>query len=135
MNKREYLMQAIKLNELINSKLDTIAELRALAVKSTGVISATPSHPGKKSRLEEIVCKIADLENEVNSDIDRLIEKKREISETISNLDDFAGQLVLEKHYLQGKNYYQIAVELDRSESWVYRVHKRAIDNLEIPDE
>ena len=51
-------------------------------------ITGMPGNPNRdRSRLEEVVVKIVDMENEVNDDIDRLIEAKKEIA----SVDLFGG--------------------------------------------
>ena len=71
MTAKEYLSQARYLDGRINSKIQQVSVLNALATKCTSTLSdmpksATPNH----SSLEETICKIIDLENEINRDID-----------------------------------------------------------------
>ena len=89
MTAKEYLSQARYLDGRINSKIQQVSVLNALATKCTSTLSdmpksATPNH----SSLEETICKIIDLENEINRDIDRLVDLKREITSVINGVSN-----------------------------------------------
>ena len=70
---KEYLMQAYRIDQRINSKLEQIASLHDLATKATVTYSYMPSNPNKgKSKIEDAIIKIMELEDEINYDIDKL---------------------------------------------------------------
>ena len=45
------------------------------------------------------MCKIIDLQDEINHDIDRLVDLKRDIVEVIKAVDNSAYRILLEKQY------------------------------------
>ena len=66
MKAREYLDQAYKLDQRINSKLEQISVLNDLARKATGIITGMPHSPNHgESRVADAVEKIVDLQNEI----------------------------------------------------------------------
>ena len=89
MNAKEYLSQGIWLDQKINSKLEQVTSLKALATKVTTTFGEERVQSTKKqSPMEDTMVKLMDLENEINDDIDELIDLKKEIQETINQVDD-----------------------------------------------
>ena len=75
---KEYLMQAYRIDQRINSKLEQIGALHDLATKATVTFSDMPRNPNKgKSKIEDAIIKIMELEDEINHDIDELVDLKR----------------------------------------------------------
>ncbi len=72
---KEYLMQAYRIDQRINSKLEQIGALHDLATKATVTFSDMPRNPNKgKSKIEDAIIKIMELEDEINHDIDELVD-------------------------------------------------------------
>ena len=81
MTAKEYLSQAFRLDQRINSKLEQVSRLRGMAVKATGSFQAERiSGTSQHSPMESAVVKLIDLEYEINDDIDRLVDLKREMT-------------------------------------------------------
>lgn len=134
MNAKEYLSQAFHIDQRINSKLEQVMKLRETSTKATATLSDMPrSDTPNVHRLEDTICKIIDLENEINHDIDKLVDLKREARDVIGQLSDPDQQLILEMRYLSYKSWTQIMEELDYSETSIYRLHGQALKNLVIP--
>lgn len=77
---KEYLSQAYRIDQRINSKLDQVQSLRELTVKATSTLSDTySSGNGNKQKMESVIVKIIDLENEIDEEIDKLVDLKHEI--------------------------------------------------------
>ena len=87
MTAKDYLTQAYRIDQRINSKLEQVASLRELTTKATSTFSdVPPSGTRNVHRMEDVICKIVDLEEEINVEIDRLVDLKREIREVISGV-------------------------------------------------
>ena len=98
MNAKEYLSQARWLDMRINSKLAQVDSLHSLATKATSTLSdVPPSGTRNVHRMEDIICKIVTLENEINADIDKLVDLKRAITGCIMSVQDMEFQSLLEK--------------------------------------
>ena len=135
MNAKEYLSQAFHIDQRINSKLEQVMKLRETSTKATATLSDMPrSDTPNVHRLEDTICKIIDLENEINHDIDKLVDLKREARDVIGQLSDPDQQLILELRYLCYKTWEEIADELGYCPSNIYRLHGRALEILRVPD-
>ena len=110
---KEYLSQAYRIDQRINAKLEQVIALRGLASKVTGTLSDMPRADSPNvCRMEDIILKIVDSENEINAEIDRLIDLKRELRTVISAVDQPEHQTLLELRYLCFKTWEQIAVAM-----------------------
>ena len=133
MNAKEYLSQAFHIDQRINSKLEQVMKLRETSTKATATLSDMPrSDTPNVHRLEDTICKIIDLENEINHDIDKLVDLKREARDVIGQLSDPDQQLILELRYLCYKTWEEIADELGYCPSNIYRLHGRALEILRV---
>ena len=134
MTAREYLGQAYRLDQRINSKLEQVSSLHALATKATSTISDMPGSPNRNNnRMEDIVVKIIELENEINADIDLLVTFKKEVPlviESVSNMDE---RMVLRYRYVHNFTWSKIGDELNADERTVRRWHKLALSHITIP--
>ena len=135
MNKREYLNQAYRLDQRINSKLEQLAQLKALATKVTTGMSDMPGSPTRNvKKNEDIILKIIDLENEINDRIDELVDLKKDIVHRINEVNNPEYKLILELRYLCFRSWEEIAVEMDYGIDNVFRVHRKALDSVQIPE-
>lgn len=133
MTPKEYLEQAVYLDQRINSKLTQVENLRSLATKVTTVYSDSPHSPAPDcQRLEKTIAKIIDLENDINKDIDTLVDLKKEITETINGIPDLRQRTILEMRYLSFRTWEQIAVTLSLDLRWVHRLHSKALQKIKI---
>lgn len=135
MNAKEYLSQAMHIDQRINSKLEQVMKLRETATKATATLSdmPRPDSPNLQS-MENTICKIVDLEREINADIDRLVDLKAEARQVISELKDPDQQLILELRYLCYWPWTDIMEELGISETSVYRIHGEALKKVVVPE-
>lgn len=131
MTVKEYLSQARYLDQRINSKIQQVAALNDLATKATSTLTGMPRNPNHAtSTMEEAITKIIDLQAEINSDIDTLVDLKRDLSATIKAVGNTEYQTVLEKRYLCFQSWEQIAVEMGYDLRWLYRIHGKALDEV-----
>ena len=97
MTAKQYLNQAYRLDQRINSKLEQVLSLRDLTTKATATMSGMPGNASPNyHRTQDIIGKIIDLENDINADIDRLIDLKREMVTVIKAVEDPEFQTLLE---------------------------------------
>jgi len=116
MTVKEYLTQAYRIDQRINSKLEQVASLRELASKATATLSDMHHKPNRNTgSMETIICKMIDLENEINHDIDTLVDLKRDIVTIIKRIENPEYQTLLELRYLCFKTWEQIAVDMGYS--------------------
>lgn len=132
MKAKEYLSQAFRLDQRIRSKLEQVASLGELARKATTSLqSGQDGGTQEDSPREKSIVKMFDLEDEINADIDRLVNLKREIIGVINSVDQAEHHLLLELRYLSYKTWEDIAERMNYSYRQVHRLHGQALDNLE----
>ena len=135
MTAKEFLSQAYRIDQRINSKLEQVMSLRALATKATVTL-----HDGvrKTTRnvhsMEDIIAKMIDLEDEINRDIDTLVDLKRNIVKVIKKIESPEYQTLLELRYLCFKTWEQIAVDMGYSSKHMFYLHEKAITLIKIPE-
>lgn len=136
MTAKQYLRQAYRLNDLINSDL---AELEQLKVLSTSVsspnLSGMPSSGTKKQEAPFVnaVMKIIELEKVIDAEIDRFVDLKKEIRDVINKIPDNNQKLVLKLRYIQFLKWESVAAEMDLSLKQVHRIHNEALKNVKLP--
>ena len=129
MTVKDYLSQAYRIDQRINSKLEQVGCLRALATKATCTISDTPPSGTRDSHsMEAIIVKIVDLEHEINSDIDTLVDLKREIVGIIKRIGNPEHQTLLELRYLCFHPWEKVAVEMNFDLRYIHKLHRRALE-------
>ena len=134
MTAKEYLGQAYRLDQRINSKLEQVASLNELATKCTSTLTGMPRNPNRgTSTMADAIGKIIDLQAEINRDIDRLVDLKREMVKLIKSVDNTEYQTLLELRYLCFKTWEQIAVDMGYNVRHVYRLHDEAVESIVVP--
>jgi DNA-directed RNA polymerase specialized sigma subunit len=129
---KEFLNQAYRIDQRINSKLEQVQSLRDLAARATATLSDMPRIPNPSHhRMEDFIDKAMDLESEINADLCRLIDIKREIVTVVKCVENRELQTLLEMRYLCFKTWEEIAAEMHFDLRWVYRLHGRALEDVD----
>jgi len=129
---KEYLSQAYRIDQRINSKLEQVRSLRSLAEKASSTLTDMPNSSQRNvHRMEDVITKIVDLEAEINADLNRLIDTKREIVTMIKCVDSPESQTLLELRYLCFRTWEEISVELHYDIRHVHRLHGRALSEVD----
>lgn len=132
MTAKEYLSQARNIDRRINDKVAHVSQLRDMAMNVSAVISDMPRSPSPNNqRMENIIARLTDTEEEINADIDRLVSLKLEIMNTIWQVADENAQMVLERRYHSFKSWEDIAADMSVSIRWVHKIHVKALDDIE----
>lgn len=131
MTPKEYLNQAYHIDRKIECKLQQVESLRNLATRVTSVFSDMPHCTTTDScKLEKTITKIIDLENEIDADIDRLVDLKKEISHVINSVENEEYRIILEMRYLNFRTWEEIAVALHYTVRWIYKLHSKALQKI-----
>ena len=135
MTAKEYLSQALHLDHRIDSKIEQIASLNALATKCTSAITGMPRNPSpSQSTMADAVFKIIDLQELLKKDLSALVDLKREIMGVINGIENDEYKTVLEKRYLCFLSWEQIAVDMHYSMEYAFKIHKKALEKVQIPE-
>ena len=84
--------------------------------------------------MEDCICKIIDLESEINQDMIQLVELKKDIIGRIKAVESTELQTVLDLRYLSYMRWEEIAIELGYGIDNVFRLHRNALDEIKIPE-
>jgi hypothetical protein len=134
MTTKTYLSQARYLDMRIKSKIQQVDSLNELATTCTSVLTGMPRNPsGSTSRMADAVCKIVDLQNDINRDIDKLVDLKKEIMGVIKAVVNPEHQTLLEKRYLCFLSWEKIAVDMGYDLRYTHKLHIRALEECIIP--
>jgi len=131
MKAKEYLGQAYRLDQRINSKLEQVSALNSLATKVTTTLSDMPKKPNRAtSTMADAVEKIIDLQAKINLDIDYLVNLKSEIVAVINSIKNTEYKTLLEKRYLCFMTWEQIAFDMGYSIQHIYRMRDKALNEI-----
>lgn len=132
MEAKEFLSQMKKINALIENKLAEVQQLKNLVTNTTGNPSPdkvqTDVNP---HRMAATIAKYMDLESEIDADIDRLIDARKDIIRVIEQLSATEYD-VLHKLYVQDYTLQDIADKHKRSYSWAAAKHDEAVISVQI---
>ena len=128
MTAKEYLSQALTIDQRINDKLEQVSRLRGMATKVTTTMNDMPrgSSPNPQ-KMESVIARLIDTEKEIDDNIDQLVDLKLDIMNTIWQVEDVNCRLVLELRYHSFKSWEQIASELNVTVRWVHKLHARGL--------
>mgnify|MGYP001115417196 CR=1 FL=1 len=134
MNAKQFLRQAYKLNELIESDKDELENLRSLSTSIAGDMTQERVQTSASSdKIVNIVARIVDLENEIHDEIEQLIALKKQIRDVINKLENVNEKLVLKYRYLMFFQWEEICDKMHYSPRQIHRFHDSALENIEIP--
>ena len=137
MTAKEYLSQAYRLDQRIDSNIAEITRLREMAC---GISSPSWEEKVQTSRNTDapfVRCleKIIDLEKLVYSEIDTLVDLKRQIRTTIERVPNTDEQLVLRYRYIHNCTWEQIGNELNADARTIRRWHGDALQKVKVPQD
>ena len=96
MTAKEFLGQAYRLDQRINSKLQQIDSLRSLTQKVTqSYDNEVVSRTRNVSSLEDAIVRLMEAEEELNRQIDQLVDTKIEIGKLIEMVHNESYRLLL----------------------------------------
>lgn len=126
---KAFLRQANQTKARMAEREEEIRRLRALAEKSTTVLSAEPKGGRNgSSRVESYAVKIADIEAEITGELAELQRTRRLVVEAAALLPDPTQRAVIELRYLSHMRWEKIAGALGYSYQWTMRLHGQALN-------
>ena len=132
MTAEEFLGQAYRLDQRINSKLAQLDALRSLTQRVTASYgSEYVSHTRNVTGLQDSIIHLVEAEEELNQQIDHLVDTKMQISKVIDQVRNESYRLILEMRYLCFQSWDVIAESMHYSRRWVLNKHERALAVVE----
>lgn len=86
---------------------------------------------GAKSKMADAIDRCVDMEAEIDSLVDNLIEIKKEVVQTIERLYSPIEYDVLHKRFIQYKTLQEIADEYKKDYGWAKSTCKRAVRHVQ----
>lgn len=132
MDAKDYLLQVKKLDLQIKNKLIEKQQWKDIALGITANMDTEKvQSSGAKSKMADAIVKCVDIEAEIDSLIDKLIDTKKEVIQTIERLSSPLQYDVLHMHYIQFMTLQEIADKYGMSYDWAKQAHKRALKNVQ----
>lgn len=131
MKAKDYLLQVVKLDRLIENKLIEIQQWKAIATGTTAHSEGDRvQSSGSQQKMADAVCRYVAIEEEIDRYIDELVDIKREVIKTIEQLPATEYD-VLHQIYIQGKTLDDVADRYSNSYSWATTAHGRALKKVQ----
>ena len=132
MKAQEFLRQVRKLDLQITNKLIEQQQWRDIALGITANMDGERvQSSGGKSKMAEAVDKCVDIEAEIDGLVDKLIDTKKEVIQTIEQLDSPTEYDVLHRRYIQFQGLQDIADHYRKDYGWATTTHGRALKSLQ----
>ena len=131
MTAKEYLHQAYRLNDKIESNL---RQVEALEVKATSVTVnfGEKVQSGERNSTEQTILKIIALKQRINEETDRYIDLLTEIRSTIDKVKDPDENLLLTLRYIEFMKWEEIMEKMRFSRPQVFRIYNNALKSIQI---
>lgn len=121
-----------KLDILISNKLIEQRQWRDIALGITANMDGERVQAsGKKSKMADAVERCVDMEAEIDSLVDKYIDQKKKVVQTIERLDSPIEYNLLHMRYIQHKSLQEIADHYNREYGWATTTHGRAIAKVQ----
>lgn len=135
MTAKEYLNQARRLDQLIDINICELDYWQNLSrkISSSNFEQNYSSNRNIVPPFVKCLGKIDELQKEVNSDIDRLVDLREQIKLSIKSVRNPNERMVLQLRYINGQTWEAIAEELHADRSTVIRWHGKALYNFVMP--
>ena len=141
MKAKEYLQQVEKINKMIDNKLVELEQWKAIA---TGITAHSDGErvqaSGSQQKMADAVSRYVDIQNEVDKQIDRLVELKKEVISTIEQLPSdeydmlhkmYIGRVDEEGCEIKYMSLEEIADSKKITYKWAATIHGRALQKVQ----
>lgn len=127
-----FLEQPEKLDIQIRNKLIEKQQWHDIALGITASMEGERvQSSGGKSKMANAVDKCVDMEAEIDGLIDELIDVKKEVIQTIEQLDSPIEYNLLHMRYIQYISLQEIADHYNRDYGWATTTHGRALKSAQ----
>lgn len=131
MTVKEFLRSVREQDSLLRAYEQELEDLRRRAYNISSPKLGDKIQSNHLATLDEIVAKIEQQAAKVNAAWDELIDKRNQAKALINKVDDESIRCVLYRYYILIQTWEQIAVEMNYTIRWVYKLHGKALQDLE----
>ena len=127
-----YLERVEMIDSIIKNKLIEQRQWKDIALGITANMGGERvQSSGSKSKMADAVEKCVDIEREIDSLVDKLIDTKREVIQTIEQMNSPIEYNVLHMRYIQFKDLQSIADHYHTEYGWATTTHVRALKSVQ----
>ena len=127
-----YLERVEMIDSIVRNKLIEKRQWMDIALGITANMGGERvQSSGSNSKMADAVEKCVDMEREIDSLIDKLIDTKKEVIQTIEQLNSPTEYRVLHYRYIQFKDLQEIADIFGKEYGWATTTHGRAIASVQ----
>ena len=132
MDAKSYLQQVEMLDEIIKNKLIEREQWKEIALGITASMGGEKvQSSGNNQKMAVAIEKCVDMEAEIDKLIDKFVDTKKKVIETIEKLYSPTEYKILHMRYIQHISLTDIAEKLNKEYSWVTTTHGRALKNVQ----
>lgn len=129
---KRYLQQVKQCEVRIQIKMEELEQLKAFTTKVTSTLSdVSVSGTKNNDKMGDAIVKIIELQNDINCEIDRLVDLKKEVCAVLDKVSNEDQHTVLYKRYVLFKTFEKIACEMNMTYRNVCYIHGRALQAVE----
>ena len=127
-----YLERVEMIDSIIKNKLIEQRQWKDIALGITANMGGERvQSSGSQSKMADAVNKCIDMEGEIDRLIDKLIDTKRDVIQTIEQLNSPTEYNVLHMRYIQFMDLQSIADHYKREYGWATTTHGRALAHVQ----
>lgn len=128
MESAKYLREIKRLDSIINSGIAEMDAIYAMITRITPVLKDdVVKGSGNTDKIGNAIAKLVDMREELNRDVDKLVDKKREASALLKKLQNPLHYEVLHKRYVLFESFEQISIEMGYTYRNICYIHGRAL--------
>ena len=132
MKAKEYLKQIRYLDLTIQNKLEEIQHIKDQLSHITVVLGQENVGGSRRlNKIEDLTIKMISFEDEMSEAMNELINKKKEITTLIDTIDNKTLTRLLHLRYFCYLTWEEIAVNMHMSIRTVYRLHGKALQEID----
>lgn len=109
-----------------------IERLRTEAEHITPLLTGMPGGGQGADKLPRAVERIEQARAELAAQVEQCQRIRADVVDTIGHVSSPKGQEVMRRRYLLGQRWERIAAEMGVDYRWVWRMHRREIENMTI---
>ena len=129
---KRYLQQIKQCDMRIRIKTEDLEQLKSFTEKVTSTLSdVSVSGTKNNDKMGDAVVRIVDLRNDINCEIDKLIDLKKEVCAVLDKVSNEDQYTVLYRRYVLFHTLVQIAADMNYSYRGICKLHGRALQAVE----
>lgn len=131
---KEFLRRARSIDRQVDEATERAERVRA-RLEAGRMSSLTGMPRGGGADWTETADRLIELERVVNARTRELVRWKLAAIDAIRAIEEPRLAEVLELYYIDGFTWEQVAQRMDLDKRWVFRLHGKALQKIEVPEE